>query len=63
MDFLNIGNKMDLIIGAGVSGISYATFSNNDYCIVEASDEIGGYCKTVKKMLKLFKNYNKIQVF
>ena len=40
---------MDLIIGAGVSGISYATFTNNDYCMVEATNEIGGYCKTVKK--------------
>ena len=49
MDFLNIESKMDLIIGAGVSGISYATFTNNDYCIVEASDGIGGYCKTIKR--------------
>ena len=40
---------MDLIIGAGVSGISYATFTDNDYCMVEATNEIGGYCKTVKK--------------
>ena len=40
---------MDLIIGAGVSGISYATFTNNDYCMVEATNEIGGYCKTIKK--------------
>ena len=40
---------MDLIIGAGVSGISYATFTKNDYCMVEATNEIGGYCKTIKK--------------
>ena len=40
---------MDLIIGAGVSGISYATFTRNDYCMVEATNEIGGYCKTIKR--------------
>ena len=40
---------MDLIIGAGVSGISYATFTKNDYCMVEATNEIGGYCKTIKR--------------
>lgn len=40
---------MDLIIGAGVTGLSYAAFTNNDYLIVEATDSIGGYCKTIKK--------------
>lgn len=40
---------MDLIIGAGVSGISYANFTNNEYCIIEADSEIGGYCKTIKR--------------
>lgn len=38
---------MDIIIGAGVSGLSYALFSNNDYLIIEQSDSIGGYCKTI----------------
>lgn len=41
---------MDLIIGAGISGLSYANFCNhNDYLIIEKDSEIGGYCKTVKK--------------
>lgn len=40
----------DVIIGAGVSGLSFANFtSNNDYVILEADAEIGGYCKTVKQ--------------
>lgn len=37
---------MDLIIGAGVSGLSYAAHTKNDYLIIEKSDAIGGYCKT-----------------
>lgn len=41
---------MDLIIGAGISGLSYANFCNHkDYLIVEKDSEIGGYCKTIKK--------------
>lgn len=38
---------MDLIIGAGVSGLSYAAHTKNDYLIIEKSDAIGGYCKTI----------------
>lgn len=38
---------MDLIIGAGISGLSYAAATSNDYIIVEREKEIGGYCKTV----------------
>lgn len=39
----------NLIIGAGLSGLSYAYFSNNqDYLIVEKESEPGGYCRTVK---------------
>lgn len=37
---------MDLIIGAGVSGLSYAAATGNDYIIIEAEDRVGGYCKT-----------------
>lgn len=37
---------MDLIIGAGVSGLSYANFTDNDYLIIEQSSSPGGYCKT-----------------
>ncbi len=40
---------MDLIIGAGVSGISYANFTDNDFLILEQEPEIGGYCRTIKK--------------
>ena len=39
----------DIIIGAGVSGISYANFTENEYIILERDDSIGGYCKTIKK--------------
>lgn len=40
---------MDVIIGAEATGLSYASFTNNDYCILEADSEIGGYCKTIKQ--------------
>lgn len=40
---------MDLIIGAGVTGLSYAAFTRNDYLIVEANSEIGGFCKTIRR--------------
>lgn len=38
---------MDLIIGAGISGLSYAAFcGHTDYLILEKEPEIGGYCRT-----------------
>lgn len=40
---------MDLIIGAGISGLSYAAAMGGDYQIVEAENQIGGYCKTIYK--------------
>lgn len=41
---------MDLIIGAGISGLSYANFcEHSDYLIIEKDAAIGGYCKTIKK--------------
>lgn len=40
---------MDLIIGAGVTGISYANFTRNECLIIEATDSPGGYCKTIKR--------------
>lgn len=40
---------MDLIIGAGVTGISYANFTNNDFLIIEREKEVGGYCRTIKR--------------
>ncbi|MFM2419290.1 MAG: hypothetical protein RL385_4013 [Pseudomonadota bacterium] len=39
-----------LIIGAGMSGLASAAFSpSDDYLVLEADNEIGGYCKTVKQ--------------
>ena len=41
---------MDIIIGAGISGLSYAFFKGgNDWGIVEAENEVGGYCRTTKR--------------
>ena len=40
---------MDIIIGAGISGLSFANFSDKDYLILELDSEIGGYCKTIKQ--------------
>lgn len=41
---------MDIIIGAGMSGLSYAAFcGHNDYLLFEQSDCIGGYCKTTER--------------
>lgn len=40
---------MNIIIGAGVSGLSYAAFSKEKYRIIEATNSIGGYCKTTKR--------------
>lgn len=31
---------MDLIIGAGISGLSYAAATKNDYLIIEKENEI-----------------------
>jgi protoporphyrinogen oxidase len=39
-----------LVIGAGISGLATCAFSKDkDYLILEAADEIGGYCKTIKR--------------
>lgn len=41
---------MDLIIGAGISGLSYANFCrHSNFLILEKENEIGGYCRTIKK--------------
>lgn len=37
-----------LIIGAGISGLTFANYVD-DYLIVEKEDEVGGYCRTIKK--------------
>ena len=39
-----------LIVGAGVTGLAFADWlRDDDYLIVEARDEIGGYCRTVER--------------
>ncbi len=38
----------NLIIGAGISGLTYANYCGNDYLIVEKENEVGGYCRTIK---------------
>lgn len=41
---------MDIIIGAGVTGLSFALFDkSNKRLIIEKDAEIGGYCKTICK--------------
>lgn len=40
---------MDIIIGGGISGISYANFTRNPYMILERESETGGYCRTIVK--------------
>lgn len=38
-----------LIIGGGISGLTYANYAKGDYLIVEKEDRVGGYCKTTKR--------------
>ena len=39
-----------LVIGAGVSGLAFTDWiQSDDYIICEALNEIGGYCRTIKK--------------
>lgn len=39
-----------LVIGAGVSGLAFADrLESDEYLVVEADDEPGGYCKTIHK--------------
>ncbi len=40
---------MDIIIGAGVSGMSFAMFAQRPYKILEQESEYGGYCRTIRK--------------
>lgn len=38
---------MDIVIGGGITGLSYAMFNpTGNYNIIEASSSMGGYCKT-----------------
>ena len=38
-----------LIIGAGISGLTFANYAQGDYLIIEKEDEVGGYCRTIRK--------------
>lgn len=39
-----------LIVGAGISGLAFADrLDDDDYLVVEAEPEIGGYCRTVER--------------
>ncbi|MFZ1866061.1 MAG: FAD-dependent oxidoreductase [Polyangiales bacterium] len=39
-----------LILGAGISGLAFAdSLADGDYLVVEAEDEIGGYCRTIER--------------
>lgn len=38
-----------LIVGAGISGLTFANYIKNDYLILEKEFEVGGYCRTIKK--------------
>lgn len=39
-----------LVVGAGVTGLSFCNFiDSDDYLVLEREDEIGGWCKTVKQ--------------
>lgn len=38
---------MDIIIGAGISGLTYANFTRNNYLILEKEEHTGGLCNTI----------------
>lgn len=38
-----------LIIGAGISGLTFANYCGEDYLICEKENEVGGYCRTIKR--------------
>lgn len=38
---------MDIVIGAGVTGLAYANFTSNPYLVIEADDHTGGLCNTI----------------
>lgn len=42
-------NVKYLVIGAGISGLTFANYVKDNYLIVEKENEVGGYCRTIKK--------------
>lgn len=37
----------NLIIGGGITGLTFANYINDDYLIIEKESEVGGYCRTI----------------
>ena len=42
---------MDLIVGAGITGLSYAAATSNDYLVIEKEPEIGVIAGQFYKMV------------
>ena len=38
-----------LMIGAGISNLTFANYVKKDYLIAEKENEVGGYCRTIRK--------------
>ena len=38
-----------LIVGAGISGLTFANYVDDDYLIIEKESEVGGYSRTIKR--------------
>ncbi len=38
----------NLVIGGGISGLTFARYIKGDYLILERDEEVGGYCRTIK---------------
>ena len=50
---------MDLIIGAGITGLSYALLKgDSDYLVLETENEIGGYCRTTR----FYSGWSKVRI-
>lgn len=46
---MNTTNIKYLIIGAGISGLTFANYVKDNYLILEKESEVGGYCRTIRK--------------
>jgi protoporphyrinogen oxidase len=45
---MNERHVNNLVIGAGISGLTFANYVKDDYLILEKESEVGGYCRTIK---------------
>ena len=43
-----MNNIKYLIIGAGISGLTFANYIKDNYVIIEKESEVGGYCRTIR---------------